>query len=112
MKSRLPQGYNNSNSGMMKRFQEIQQQIQAKSEEIENMTFSAQAGGGAVEAKVNGKKIVEDLKIQPDVLDGDDPEMLQDLVISAVNEALRKVDEVTEQEMGNITGGFPIPGLG
>lgn len=111
MKSRLPQGYNQSNAGMMKRFQDMQKLIQEKSEEIENMTFSANAGGGAVEATVNGKKLLEDVKIQVEVLDPDDPEMLQDLIISAVNEALRKVDEVTEEEMGKITGGLPIPGM-
>lgn len=111
MKSRLPQGFGGGKNDMVQRFQAIQEQLQAKTEEIEAKTFSAKSGGGAVEATVTGKKTVESLNINPEVIDPDDKEMLEDLILSAVNEALNQVDDVTEKEMGAITGGMPIPGL-
>ncbi len=111
MKSRLPQGYGGDRKDMMKQFQDMQAQIQEKLEEIESASFSATSGGGAVKATVSGKKTVESLQIDPEVIDPDDPDMLQDLVIGAVNEALRKVNDVTESEMNQITGGIPIPGM-
>ena len=73
--------------------------------------FSATAGGGAVQVVVTGKKSIKSLTIQPEVVDPEDIEMLQDLVISAINEAINNVEETTETEMSKITGGVSLPGL-
>jgi DNA-binding YbaB/EbfC family protein len=97
---------------MMKKIQDMQNEMARIQEEVENSEFSASAGGGAVEVTVNGKHEVLDVKIQPDVVDPEDVEMLEDLLIAAVNEAMRKADETAEREMGKITGGMNIPGLG
>lgn len=112
MKSRIPKEYANGGANnLAKKFQAMQQQIQEKSEEIEHMSFTSSSGGGAVTAVVNGQKKLESITIKPEVVDPDDVEMLQDLIIGSVNEALRQVDEITDSEMGKITQGIPIPGL-
>ena len=111
MKSRLPKNFNNKQSDMTEKLQNMQAKMQERTAEIEKMTFSAQSGGGAVEAVVMGDKSLHSLDIKPDVVSGDDIEMLQDLIISAVNEALHQVDEYTDEEIDKITKGFAIPGL-
>ena len=78
---------------------------------IEAKEIEVSVGGGAVTVKVNGKKEIIDIAMKPEVVDPDDIEMLQDLVISAVNEALRKVDEMQQSQMSKVTGGMNIPGL-
>ena len=78
---------------------------------VEAQEFTASVGGGVVEAKVNGKKEVLSVTIKPEAVDPEDVEMLQDLVISAVNEALRNVEAKTAEEMDKVTGGLNIPGL-
>ena len=80
-------------------------------EEIEAREFEATAGGGMCTAKVNGKKELIGLEIKPEAVDPDDVEMLQDLVMAAVNEALRNAGDTMEREMGKFTGGFGMPGL-
>ena len=112
MKARIPNQGGNSQAAMMKKLQDMQAEMARIQEEVENSEFSASAGGGAVEVTVNGKHEVLDVKIQPDVVDPEDVEMLEDLLIAAVNEAMRKADETAEREMGKITGGMNIPGLG
>lgn len=91
------------------------QAMQKEMEETQNMLgekeITATAGGGAVSATVNGNKELVALKLDRDVIDPDDSEMLQDLIIAAVNEAMRQIDEIVNDEMGKITGGFNIPGL-
>ena len=106
-------------AGMMRQQQQMQQKLlkmqqdMAKAqEEVENSTFTASVGGGAVQATANGKKQLTDLVIQADVVDPQDVEMLQDLVLSAVNEALRQAEDAMESTLQNITGGMNIPGLG
>ena len=79
--------------------------------EIEAKEVEASAGGGAVSVKVNGKKELIEVNLKPEVVDPDDIEMLQDLIIAAVNEAMRQVNEISESEMGKVTGGLNIPGL-
>lgn len=79
--------------------------------EIENKEFTATVGGGAVSATVSGKKEITEIKIKPEVVDPDDVEMLQDLILSACNEALKKAEEETSGEMKKLTGGLNIPGL-
>jgi DNA-binding YbaB/EbfC family protein len=80
-------------------------------EELETKEVEASVGGGAVTVKVNGKKEVVDITIKPEVVDPEDIEMLQDLVLSAVNEALRSVDDMQSSQMNKVTGGMNIPGL-
>ena len=91
--------------------QKLQQQMTKMQEEIEAREFEATAGGGMCTAKVNGKKELIGLEIKPEAVDPDDVEMLQDLVMAAVNEALRNAGDTMEREMGKFTGGFGMPGL-
>ena len=91
--------------------QKLQQQMTKMQEEIEAREFEATAGGGMCTAKVNGKKELIGLTIKPEAVDPDDVDMLQDLVMAAVNEALREAGDTMEREMGKMTGGFGMPGL-
>jgi len=91
--------------------QKLQQQMTKVQEEIEAREFEATAGGGMATARVNGKKELISISIKPEAVDPDDVEMLQDLVVAAVNEALREASETMEREMGKFTGGMSLPGL-
>lgn len=114
MKARLPQGMGggpqNMNS-MVKQAQKMQEQIMKLQEDIEQREFTSTSGGGAVEVVVTGRKELKSINIKPEVVDKDDIEMLQDLIISAVNEAVKQVEDTNEKEMGAITGGVSFPGL-
>ena len=96
---------------MLKQAQKMQADMAALQEELEERTETVTAGGGMIEVTVSGKKEIKEIVINPEVVDPDDVEMLQDLVTAAVNEALRKIDEVTNAEMAKITGGMSLPGL-
>lgn len=110
MKARIPGAQSQGN--MMKKFQEMQENMQKTQEEVENSEFSASAGGGAVEITVNGKHEILSVHISPDVIDPDEPDMLEDLILACTNEALRKAGETMDREMAKITEGMPsIPGL-
>ncbi|MFA5110339.1 MAG: YbaB/EbfC family nucleoid-associated protein [Desulfobaccales bacterium] len=98
-------------SGMMKQAQKLQAKMMAMQEEIGNRTVTAQAGGGMVEAVVNGRQELLSLKIDPEVVVPEDVEMLQDLIQAAVNEALNRAKEMMAAEMAKLTGGMQIPGL-
>ena len=91
--------------------QKLQQQMQKMQEEIESREFEASAGGGMATAKVNGKKELLSIEIKPEAVDPDDIEMLQDLIVAAVNEALKQAGDAMEQGMGRMTGGMNLPGL-
>ena len=97
---------------MQARIQQMQEQVNAAQEAVEAQEFTASVGGGVVEAKVNGKKEVLAVTIKPEAVDPEDVEMLQDLVISAVNEALHQADEATNSSMQSFTGGLNLPGFG
>ena len=106
MKSRVPKnigGAQNMNS-MIKQAQKMQDEITELQNDIEARDFSATSGGGAVEVVVTGAKNIKALTIKPVVVDKDDVEMLQDLIISAINEAMADVEKTTEEEMNKITG--------
>lgn len=103
-------GMGNMNN-MMKQMQKMQKQMEEMQEKLRQEESSAQAGGGAVEAVVNGNKELLRLTIDPDAMDPEDVEMLQDLVIAAVNEALRQAESKMEKAMAKVTGGLNIPGL-
>jgi hypothetical protein len=96
---------------MMKQAQKLQAKMMAMQEEIGNRTVTAQAGGGMVEAVVNGRQELLSLKIDPEVVVPDDVEMLQDLIQAAINEALNRAKEMMAAEMAKLTGGMQIPGL-
>ena len=91
--------------------QQLQAQMTKMQEELEAREYEASAGGGMVTVKVNGKKELLALEIKPEAVDPDDVEMLQDMVMAAVNEGLRIASETMEKEMGKLTGGMNIPGL-
>ena len=101
-------GGGNFQAAIMKA-QKMQQQVMAKQAELEKEELEANAGGGMVNVKVNGKKEILSISIKPEAVDPDDIEMLEDMVMAAVNEALRMVDEMTKREMGKITGGMNRP---
>ena len=109
MKARIPNQGGNSQAAMMKRIQDMQNEMARIQEEVENTEFSASAGGGAVEVKVNGKHEVVAVNIQPEVVDPDDVEILSDMIIAATNEAIRKAADTMEQRMGSATSGLGLP---
>ena len=98
-------------NNMMKQAQKMQQEMLKMQQELEEKEVDATAGGGAVSVKVSGKKQITAITLAPDVVDPDDIEMLQDLIMVAVNDALNKIDEEAASKMGRITGGMNIPGL-
>ncbi|MDE5570370.1 MAG: YbaB/EbfC family nucleoid-associated protein [Ruminococcus sp.] len=113
MKARIPKGAGGAQNmnQVIKQAQRMQDQITELQEEIEARDFSATAGGGAVEVVLTGKKTIKSLTLKPEIVDPEDIEMLQDLIISAVNEAINNIEAETEVEMGKITGGVSLPGL-
>ena len=98
----MPGNMNN----LMKQAQRMQRQMEEQQAELENKEFSATAGGGVVEVTVTGKREVSKVKIDPEAVDPDDVEMLEDLIMAATNEALRQMDEYSQASMSKITGGF------
>ncbi len=111
MKARIPGAQPGGQAAMLKKLQEMQDEMQRTQEEVEATDYIASAGGGAVEATVTGAKVVKDIKINPEVVDPEDVEMLQDMIIAAVNEALRKAEDAMAQGMEKAKGGLNIPGL-
>ncbi len=105
----MPGGMNQG--AMMRQVQKMQQDMLRMQEELENKTYSATSGGGMVTATVNGKHEVVSLEINPEAVDPDDVEMLQDMVIAAVNEALRAADSDSASNMSKLTGGLNLGGL-
>ena len=97
---------------MQQKLQQMQEQMTAAQEGVEAQVFTASVGGGVVEAKVTGKKVVQSVTIKPEAVDPEDVEMLQDLVVSAVNEALRQADEAMEKGMSGVTGGLNLGAFG
>ena len=105
----MPGGGNQA--AMMKQVQKMQQEMLRMQEEMENKTYSASAGGGIVTASVNGKHELVNIEINPEAVDPDDVEMLQDMVIAAVNEAMRAADVDSANNMSRLTGGLNLGGL-
>ena len=97
---------------IMKEAQKLQAQMAAMQEEVGKRKVDATAGGGMVTVEANGKQELTAVKIDPEVVNKDDVQMLEDLVLAAANEALRKSRELVQQELGKLTGGLKIPGLG
>ncbi|MGN1478771.1 MAG: YbaB/EbfC family nucleoid-associated protein [Acutalibacteraceae bacterium] len=109
MKARIPGAQNQGN--MMKKIQQMQEDMQNVQQEVENSEFSASAGGGAVEVTVNGSHEILSIKMKPEVVDPEDTDMLEDLLIAALNESIRKANDAMEQGIERAKGGLSIPGL-
>ena len=109
MKARIPGAPDRQN--MMKKIQEMQENMERIQEEVEKTSFTSSAGGGVVEATVNGKHEVLDIKIQPDVVDPDDIETLQDLIIAAINESIKKASDAMDKGIESAKGGLSLPGI-
>ncbi len=103
----MPGGMNMNN--LIKQAQKMQADMQRQQEELEAKEIEASVGGGAVVVKMNGKKEVLDIAIKPEVVDPDDIEMLQDLVLSAVNQAISEIEELQKSQMSKLTGGMNLP---
>ena len=111
-KQRFPMGAMGGNANnMIRQAQKMQQEMLKAQEEIEQCGFETSAGGGAVSVKMSGKKELTEITIKPEACDPDDIEMLQDLILTAVNDVIKKVDEANNAKMSKLTGGISIPGL-
>jgi DNA-binding YbaB/EbfC family protein len=97
--------------GMMKKVQKMQADMAKLQEDLKSRVLETTAGGGVIKIEVNGNKEIVNLKIDQSAVDPDDVEMLEDLILTAVNDAMKQVDEVAEKEMAKITGGMKMPGM-
>ena len=112
MKVRIPQSGGPSNmQAMLKQAQKMQEDMAAKQEELETREYDISAGGGVVNVKINGKKEIQSVKLSPEIVDPDDIETLEDLIVAAVNEAVKKVEAISAEEMKKITGNIGLPGM-
>ena len=114
MKARLPQGMGGGPSNMqsmIRQAQKMQEQMTSLQEELDAREYDVAAGGGAVKIKISGKKEILSVNLDPDLVDPDDIESLQDVLVAAFNEAIRKVEDTNAEEMGKVTGGMNMPGL-
>ena len=102
----FPGGMPGNMNNLMKQAQKMQKQMEEAQAQLDELEITATAGGGAVEVTVTGKREVTKVKLSEEVVDPDDIEMLEDLIVAATNEALRKVDEASQQSMSKITGGL------
>ncbi|MBO5265716.1 MAG: YbaB/EbfC family nucleoid-associated protein [Ruminiclostridium sp.] len=115
MKARLPQGYSNKGMGnmnnMVKQAQKMQEDIQAVQERLEQTDFTETAGGGMVELTMTGGRVLKEIKINPEIVDKDEIDELQDIIVAGVNAILTKIDDESAKEMEKVTGGVSFPGL-
>ena len=111
MKARIPGAPQGGQAAMLQRLQDMQDQMQRTQEEVEATDFVASAGGGVVGVKINGKKEILSINIEPEIVDPDDIETLSDILVAAVNEAIKKVNETNSEEMSKVTGALNIPGM-
>ena len=114
MKVRLPQGMGGGPSNMqsmLKQAQKMQEDMARAQAELEEREYEVAAGGGVINVKINGKKEILSVKIDPEVIDPDDVETLEDLIVAAVNEAIKKVEGDSAAEIQKITGGMGLPGM-
>ena len=109
MKVRIPK--QNGAANMQAMIQKMQEDMVAKQEELEAREYDISAGGGVVGVKINGKREVLSIEFQPEIVDPDDIETLSDILVAAVNEAIKRVDETNEAEMSKLTGSVGLPGL-
>jgi len=96
---------------LMKQAQEMQKKMEVIKEGLAHKEIKVTSGGGMIELIINGQQEIKEIHIEPDIIDPEDKEMLEDLILSAVSEAMRQAEELAEKEMGSVTGGINIPGL-
>ena len=112
MKVRIPQGGGPNNmQAMLRQAQKMQEDMAEKQAELEAAEYEVAAGGGVVNVKINGKKEILSVKLEPEIVDPDDIETLEDLIVAGVNEAIKKVEAITSEEMQKITGNIALPGM-
>ena len=111
MKARLPEGYNMKQGDMMRKVQKMQEDVANAQKEVEESVFEAKSGGGMVTVQMNGKKEMLSVKLEKEVVDPDDIEMLEDMLIAALNESIKKANDAMEQGIEKAKGGLSIPGL-
>ena len=114
MKARVPKGMGGgpqNMNAMIKQAQKMQEDMEAKQAELEEREYDISAGGGVVGVKINGKKEILSIDIKPEIVDPDDVETLEDIVVAAVNEGIKRVESTNESEMQKITGSLGMPGL-
>ena len=109
MKVRLPSGP--SRNDMLKQVQQMQDDMANLQADLDEREYTATSGGGMISVTINGKHEIKELKINPDAIDPEEPEMLEDLITVAINEAIATATKTSEEEMGAITGGLNIPGM-
>ena len=114
MKSRLPQGMGGGPTnmqGMIRQAQKMQEDMQNLQADLEQREYEISAGGGVVTVKINGKREILSIDIKPEIVDPDDVEMLSDILVAAINEAIKRVNDTNEKEMSAITGNMSMPGM-
>ena len=114
MKARLPKGMGGGPqdmNAMIRQAQKMQEDMEALQAELDEREYDISAGGGAVNVKINGKREIISIDIKPEIVDPDDIEMLSDILVAAVNEAIKRVDETNNSEMSKLTGNVGLPGL-
>lgn len=114
MKARLPQGMGKGTSSMAslaKQAQKLQEDMANLQAELEEKEYDISSGGGVCKVKINGKKEILNIELDPVIVDPDDIETLQDIIVAGVNEAIKTVEEASEAQMQKLTGGFNMPGL-
>lgn len=111
MKVRLPNNGGGNMNQMLKQAQKMQEDMANLQADLEQREYTATSGGGLIEVTVDGKHLIKNIKINPDAIDPDDSEMLEDLITVAVNEAISNAIKTSEEEMGAITSGLNMPGL-
>ena len=114
MRANVPKGMGGgpqNMSAMLRQAQKMQEDMEALQADLDSREYDISAGGGAVELKINGKKEVLQINIKPEIVDPDDIEMLSDILVAAVNEAIKRVDETNNSEMSKLTGNVGLPGL-
>ena len=114
MRANLPKGMGGgpqNMNAMIRQAQKMQEEMEALQEELDAREYDISAGGGVVGVKINGKKEILSIDIKPEIVDPDDIETLSDILVAAVNEAIKRVEDTNAEEMGKITGNVGIPGL-
>ncbi len=114
MKARLPQGYGGgpqNMNAMIRQAQKMQEQMEELQAELDSREYEVNAGGGVVTVKINGKKEILSIDLKPEIVDPEDIETLSDVLVAAMNEAIRKVEETNSTAMSKVTGGMNLPGM-
>lgn len=115
MKARLPQEYQNKGAGnmnnMIKQAQKMQEDIKIVQDELENKVFSTAAGGGMIELSMTGGRVLKTVKLNPEIVDKENVEDLEDIIVAGINAIIEKVDSESAKEMEKVTGGISFPGL-